>query len=538
MSAEGKYLKCISSILDIKGIYAFTFLSIVISAISIAIPYVSGKFIDSLVFKRNIIPVLALLFFFNFASVLLRKIHSIFISKLSKAKHIELQKKYLEKINLYAPYCLEKFPKGELGMKFFRDMQNVAELLKNLYPQFLDISCSVIFSLVLVFYSNLAIGFIFFLMLIVSLFFIFPYVKIFDKLNSICRKTNDSVFNRLFEFFNSFAFLKSISAENFYKKESQAKLSSVAKVAYKKDVYQAIFNFKIRLFLFIGESLILVVSSYLVYCGTIKIGDMIFYQLLFVSAFNSFSAIFNLLPVWAAIKESIVSLTELEFQECEYKALKNLNFKGQIELQDISFRYNENSMPVLNNFSTMIKAGEFVWVKGENGAGKTTLLKILGTYLKVKDGNVLFDGMNCGEISLSSIREKISVVSQDFLIISDTIKNNITLHDKKYSQAEVDEVVNAVGLTSLISKLKNGLEEKIGNSGKKLSGGEMQKIAIARALIRKPKLIIFDEITNHLDALSQSSIAGIIESLRGKATILFVSHKNEINFSFDKTINL
>ena len=532
------FFKSIISILNVKGIFVLTFLSIVISAISIAIPYISGKFIDCLISKKNVIEFFSVLFICSFVSIFLKKIHAVFIAKISKQKQLEIQNKYLEKINRYSPYVLEKFPKGELGMKFFRDVQNIIDLLKSLYPQVLDVFCSIVFAFVLTFYTNWIIGFIFFLVFPINFIFISPYIKIFDKINFLYRKTVDKVFNRVFEFFYLLPFLKSISAELYYKRESQVKLSNIVKVACKNDVYQANFNLRISFLLFVGEFLVIGVSAYLVCLEIIKVGDMIFFQLLFVSTFNSFSAIFKLLPIWSMVKESLSSLEELDIDEKEEESKKNINFNGQVELQNISFRYNEASDFILKDFSLSINAGDFISIKGENGAGKTTLLKILTAYLTIQNGNVFFDGINSKEINLHSIREKISVVNQDFLLITDSIKNNITLHNKNFSDEEINNVVKLVGLTSLIEKSSNGLNEKVGNDGKKLSGGEMQKIAIARALIRKPKLIIFDEITNHLDANSQKSILKVIENLKGKITVLFVSHKNEINFNFDKIINL
>lgn len=532
------FFKSIISILNVKGIFVLTFLSIVISAISIAIPYISGKFIDCLISKKNVIEFFSVLFICSFVSIFLKKIHAVFIAKISKQKQLEIQNKYLEKINRCSPYSLEKSSKGEMGMKFFRDIKNILDILKILYPQFLDIICSIVFTITLSFYCNWIIGIIFCLIFPINFIFISPYIKIFDKINSIYRKTSDTTFNRIFEIFYSLSFFKSISAEFFYKKESQVKLSNIIKVSYKNDIHQANFDFRINLFLFIGESLIIGVSAYLVYLNTIKVGDMIFFQLIFISTFNSFSSIFRLFPIWTIIKESFSSLYEIDLFEYEDKSKKNINFGGQVELQNVSFKYTNNPNFILKNFSILVKAGDFVCIKGENGAGKSTLLKILSGYFNIQDGNIFFDGINSQEINPASIREKISVVNQDFLLITDTIRNNITLHNKTFTEEEIKNVINLVGLTSFIMNTKNGLDEKVGNSGKKLSGGEIQKIAIARALIRKPKLIVFDEVTNHLDIKSQKSIFEIIEKLRGKITILFVSHKNDINFNFDKTINL
>lgn len=149
-----------------------------------------------------------------------------------------------------------------------------------------------------------------------------------------------------------------------------------------------------------------------------------------------------------------------------------------------------------------------------------------------------FDGVQIDNLSLNSLRKSISIVNQEFLLISDSIRNNITLHNNKITPQEIDDILELVGLRSLVNNLPNGVDEIVGYNGKNLSGGEMQKVAIARALVRKPRLLIFDEITNHLDQESQKTILNIITSLRGKVTILFVSHSNQRDLGFDKIVNL
>lgn len=530
--------KNVLSTLKIKGIYSLTFLGIFISIISTLIPYISGIFINSIVSRHSIVLTLFLLISFNLLLIYLRKKYAYLIAKVARAKYLHLQERYLQKVNSLSPFDLEKFRNGELGMKFFRDIQNVTDILRRFYPQLLEIFCGIFFALSFVFYSNWIMGVVFIIVLPVNLLFICPYLKIFDRVNSLFRSATDNGFSRVFEIFYSLPFLKSISAEKYYQKESKAKFATIAKISYKSAIYEANFNFIITSLLIIGESIVLAISTYLVYKGIIKVGSLIFYQLLFVSTFTSLSNIYKLLPDWALIKESLTSLNELDVLKSEKLNLSDFNFNGNIELQNVSFAYNLKSKPILKDFSLNISKGDFISIEGVNGSGKTTLLKILYGYLKPCSGNVFFDGVQIDNLSLNSLRKSISIVNQEFLLISDSIRNNITLHNNKITPQEIDDILELVGLRSLINNLPNGIDETVGYNGKKLSGGEMQKVAIARALIRKPRLLIFDEITNHLDQESQKTILNIITSLRGKVTILFVSHSNQRDLGFDKIVNL
>ncbi len=530
--------KNILSILKIKEIYALTLLGILISIISTLIPYISGIFIDSIVSKHSIIFILCILSFSSLLLVYLRKKYAYFIARVAKIKYLYLQEQYLQKVNSLSPFDLEKFRNGELGMKFFRDIQNVTDILRHFYPQLLEIFCGIIFALTFVFYSNWIMGIVFIFALPVNLLFIYPYLKIFNRVNSLLRNVTDSGFSRVFEIFYSLPFLKSISAEGYYQKQSKSKFIKITKISYKNSIYEADFNFIIAFLLVIGESLVLSISAYLAYKNIIKVGNLIFYQLLFTSTFTSFSNIYKLLPSWALIKESLASLNELDVLKSEKQVLSDFNFNGNVELRNVSFSYNLKSIPILKNFSLNISKGDFISIEGVNGSGKSTLLKILCGYLHPCCGKVFFDGVSIDNVNLNSLRKTISIVNQEFLLISDSIKNNITLHNSKITSQEINDIVELVGLQNLVKNLPKGIDEIVGCNGKKLSGGEIQKIAIARALVRKPRLLIFDEVTNHLDIESQKLILNIITSLKGKVTMLFVSHSNQINLGFDKIIRL
>lgn len=530
--------KNVLSILKIKGIYSLTFLGIFISIISTLIPYISGIFINSIVSRHSIVLTLFLLISCNLLLIYLRKKYAYLIAKVARAKYLHLQERYLQKVNSLSPFDLEKFRNGELGMKFFRDIQNVTDILRRFYPQLLEIFCGIFFALSFVFYSNWIMGVVFIIVLPVNLLFICPYLKIFDRVNSLFRSATDNGFSRVFEIFYSLPFLKSISAEKYYQKESKSKFIKITKISYKNSIYEADFNFIIAFLLVIGESLVLSISAYLAYKNIIKVGNLIFYQLLFTSTFTSFSNIYKLLPSWALIKESLASLNELDVLKSEKQVLSDFNFNGNVELRNVSFSYNLESIPILKNFSLNISKGDFISIEGVNGSGKSTLLKILCGYLHPCCGKVFFDGVSIDNVNLNSLRETISIVNQEFLLISDSIKNNITLHNSKITSQEINDIVELVGLQNLVKNLPKGIDEIVGCNGKKLSGGEIQKIAIARALVRKPRLLIFDEITNHLDQESQKTILNIITSLRGKVTILFVSHSNQTNLDFDKIVNL
>jgi ATP-binding cassette subfamily C protein len=153
-------------------------------------------------------------------------------------------------------------------------------------------------------------------------------------------------------------------------------------------------------------------------------------------------------------------------------------------------------------------------------------------------GEILIGNDNLQNFNKISFRKKVSYVFQDSLLITGSLKENITLKNSCYAESDIEKVLTLSEADSVVARMSDGLNHKIGFDGSDLSGGERQKIAIARALIRNPEILIFDEVTNHLDYTSRLKMRDLIVSLRGKVTVLMVSHDPELTALCDQEINL
>lgn len=191
----------------------------------------------------------------------------------------------------------------------------------------------------------------------------------------------------------------------------------------------------------------------------------------------------------------------------------------------MTFSYpGERKKPVVRNFSATFRAGQIVALSGGNGAGKTTLLKLATGALEPQSGDVLVNGTPFGSIDVADFREKIGIVFQDSLLVSGTIRDNITLRNPAFTAADIDEALASSEMDKVVGRLPDGLDTRVGLRGQSLSGGEMQRLAIARALIRKPSLLVLDEVTNHLDAAARASFGKLLRRLAPGRLILLVSH--------------
>ncbi len=210
--------------------------------------------------------------------------------------------------------------------------------------------------------------------------------------------------------------------------------------------------------------------------------------------------------------------------------------QGVIEFRDVSFAYD--SKPALRNVSFKISAGERVLIAGPNGSGKSTLVKLMLGLYRAQEGEILIDGHKVENLSLSSLREKISIVSQNTFLFNDTIWNNVFYSRPEASEADIKKAVELSGSAEFIQKLEEGYMTKVGETGKRLSGGEKQKIAIARALLKEADILIFDEATAHLDKESESKVEQLIKDNFKDKTYLIISHKKKDIYGIDKVIEL
>ncbi len=199
--------------------------------------------------------------------------------------------------------------------------------------------------------------------------------------------------------------------------------------------------------------------------------------------------------------------------------------KGNIEFKDVSFKYSESPTNILENINLKIKSGEMTALVGHSGAGKSSILNLIPRFYDPLTGEIYIDGNLINKISIKSLRENISLVSQDTTLFDDTIKNNI-----KYSKLDAsdNEIFNASELSScdeFIKKMPNGYDTIIGENGVRLSGGEKQRLSIARAMLKKSKIILLDEATSSLDSETEKKIQAAINHLIRGRTTLVIAHR-------------
>jgi ATP-binding cassette subfamily B protein len=197
---------------------------------------------------------------------------------------------------------------------------------------------------------------------------------------------------------------------------------------------------------------------------------------------------------------------------------------GEVRFDRVSFQYDP-ARPILRDVSFIIPAGRTVAVVGRSGSGKSTLARLLLRFYDPTVGAVLVDGHDVGQLSPSSVRQAIGVVPQDTVLFNDTIGYNISYGRLGASRADVAAAARAAHIDQLIESLPEGYDTPVGERGVKLSGGEKQRIAIARAILKNPSILVFDEATSALDSDSEQAIQQELDRLAENRSTLIIAHR-------------
>ena len=193
----------------------------------------------------------------------------------------------------------------------------------------------------------------------------------------------------------------------------------------------------------------------------------------------------------------------------------------------MAFKHQTASHKAINDISFKVKTGETIAFVGPSGSGKTTLMKLLVGLYRPQEGNILYNGIDENNIDFEDLRNQIGFVTQDTQLFSGTIKENLLFVNPAASEKDLLDVLNKAACQHMLARAEKGLDTMIGEGGLKLSGGEKQRLSIARALLRKPKLLLFDEATSALDSLTEEEITDTIRdiSAAGNQVTILIAHR-------------
>jgi ABC-type transport system involved in Fe-S cluster assembly fused permease/ATPase subunit len=338
------------------------------------------------------------------------------------------------------------------------------------------------------------------------------------------QKAIDSLLNfETVKYFGNEAFEASRYDENLLRYQS---------AAVKSQKTLAVLNLGQQIIIAVGLMLILWRATVGVVNGTMTLGDLVLVNTLMIQLYiplNFLGVIYREIKQSLTDMDRMFSLLNTDKEIADSPDAKTLQIENHDRGPDVRFErvlfHYDAKREILRDVSFNIPAGTITAVVGQSGAGKSTLARLLFRFYDVQSGKILIDGQNIQDVTQASLRKAIGIVPQDTVLFNDTIGYNIAYGNPSATIEEVQEAARAAQIDSFIKRLPEGYDTQVGERGLKLSGGEKQRVAIARTLLKKPAMLIFDEATSALDSKTERAFQEELLSLAKNRTTLIIAHR-------------
>lgn len=448
----------------------------------------------------------------------------------------ELRQKYFEHIQMLPMSFYQHYNIGSLSSRVVGDAALVAEAINACLVNYLQTPFTVATTLTLCFLTSWQLSLIVFLgfpVIVLPIIYLAGHVKRISKQIQTNQERFASV---LLDFLAGIQTVKVFAMEDFSLKkyrEQNHRMASLEKKSARYDLSSRPIVHTIGM-IFLATALLyglyilhMPVSDVLFYCGLLYV---------FYEPIKKFAEENTHIQRGVAAAERMFEVMELKPQiEDSEDAIDLKDFDGPIEFDNVSFRY-ENQW-VLNGLSFKINKGETVAIVGPTGAGKSTIVQLLPRLYDVQEGEIRINGKKIHTYTQKSLRELIAFVPQRPFLFLDTIGANIAF-GRDFTQEQIESAANKAHAEEFINRLSHKYDTELADGGRNLSGGQQQRLAIARALVKNAPILVMDEATSSLDAVSEDHIKSAIRHLRGKVTQIIIAHRLSTVEDVDRIIYL
>jgi len=419
---------------------------------------------------------------------------------------------------------------GILQTKVVRDVEAIEQMVRQLFDGGLSAVSNLIGALVITGLRAPAFLPFFLVMVPVSAVLVRSMRKRLMERNQQFRVEIERMAQRVNEMTHLIPITRAHGLENDELDRMDTTLSQVREAGLELDTTTGIFGALSWVTYNIFNVVCLIVAAWVAYNEIIPIsaGDVVMLTGYFSSLTNAVLGLIALMPNISKGFESVRSIREvLEAPDLEHNEgkIKVRDVRGEIRFEEVGFQYPDTHVDAIRDLSLHVAAGENIALVGHSGAGKSTVLNLVIGFVRPTAGRILLDGQDMSAIDLRTYRRFVSVVPQDSILFEGTVRENITYGMRDIRDAAVESALQDANALDFVRDLPDGMQTHIGERGAKLSGGQKQRLAIARALIRNPRVLILDEATSALDIESEALIQEALARLMRGRTTLVVAHR-------------
>lgn len=515
-----------------KKFYGILVLMILAAVVTLLNPEVQKHLVDDVLTKGNggmgvAFTCLGIMFALSVGIVVINILKSYYCTVLGATISKDLREKLFAKIQILSLNFINDRRPGELMNRMIYDTRKICDFMErtfcNMFTVCFIFLCDIIFMLAL----NVKLALLTFIFIPIAVIATYAFRKNIHRRFHLQMKKGDDVNSSLQDVISGMRVVKSYGKEEDEIKKFSQLAEDFCRVQTRNEVFWAIFMPMISLVMGAGVFLVIYFGGIDVFGGKMTTGELLqfitYTQLLYMYLNWMTSMPRDLMNLISSMERINDVLAQDPFIE-DVENPVELQLEGNIEFRHATFGY-KSYQPVLEDLNLTIKKGEMIGIVGASGTGKSTLINLIMRLYEVDDGQLLIDGHDIKDIKSDLFHSQIGVVLQETFLFSGTILNNIRFSRPDASYEEVIMAAKMANAHEFISKTPDGYNTYVGEKGYSLSGGERQRIAIARAILNKPKLLILDEATASLDTESEFMIQQALERLTNGRTTFAIAHR-------------
>ena len=525
---------------DKKYIILFLIFSLILCGISVITPLLSAKMLLYLTdgMFKELLTITIIVLIVELIRNIFNFLYNILFHKYTLKATSRIQVNIAKEAMKLETAELDNNSSGIFIDRINNDTKEIVNVFSNLGDGLIDV-ISNIGVLIAIYFIN-KIMFVYFL-LILLIIFILEHIRMkkYFELDKERRKLSEKNTGLVSELIRGSRDIKSLNIENNFLKKAEKKLVESNNENYKMMKVNAKYTFLTGSIQDFSNLFLIMLGTYLCLKNYLSIANFVIiymYKDRLLELLSYCSYLIELTKKFNVAATRVFEIIDDEKFKKEIFGNKILDkINGDFEFRDVSFSYNEDKV-VLKNINFKIHANETVAFVGKSGSGKSTIFSLLNRLYLIDSGEILIDNVNINDLTKDSIRNNMSIITQNPYIFNFSIRDNLKLVKDDMTDEEMVEACKLACLHDFIMTLKDGYDTIVGEGGITLSGGQRQRLAIARALLKKTEIILFDEATSALDNETQASIQKAINNMKGEYTILIIAHRLSTVIDSDRII--